>query len=1159
MTGEAAFASQSLSRTGSEEFSTGLVTIEKTQGPSVGPMTKLDSDRLMQLGSMGDIYKLASVDFSAAAFNGSRASFTQWHSQGNLLMEMKRADRRMRHESNALFDGNSSDSGAESEFGVMRIVANPDQESENANRDMHDVFFTKDSKLHPVNNDVVRFLLKTFRNMDEAKLISAPFELKSQIEEFRSRIFDTINKEFHSLTLCEALLTVAFNHYAGHTRPGFMTIDEYTAMMKVYHGVFSNDGMTRFVFDSMDRKRKGVIALNDFIAGMLSCSPRALHKVNSPSGRLRLQHIFRAYDVKRKGYLNVADVRSMLEHIHNNSQRAAAVKDDAISPKASPYRQVIPTSNTSEDSGRQIDETMDAIMSGYENGFGYDAFYTCVNNGTIRDTHLLLRSEVDFSEMIGKHLIHALSHIVVTSDVAMPKETIPADVMNNRMMTQPLKPQLPLEPVQPKPADRVNRPSLWSTVNSPRNSERTVQSPPMQPVTFPRDDGQRLVQSARGKTVAPEPSITASARDRFTMAVSNMERKPLFHQAGHKSNPVDAHNFLSAADNLFKKNKPFSTASDYTSKSTESIAGSSTFTRVSSVTTQGSTIASSGIHTDTTHHGGDVLGGEPQPPKPVHSLTNIKAPVTQISPGYSAAFTYRNSIEEDGDGGLQKKHLLNKAPEKLTQQEMPKPAEPAEDKTDAVPTAEIECEPAKDESIPEVPPEVPQQKEVAEDVVEEPTEVVVEKVIEETATELPQQEQEEEDAFLPQGNDIIRKDSDSTSAEDDVPQKHTKDIGSIYLNRDIELDTLLTRRITDLVRRYRARFVGFNSAMLSDYEVALKFFGKVYARTFKVDDYNAAFETFPWCSYSEMVELFDVAAGLVKKEPALHTIQGSVQIHGPLNGNVFTLIESFNTLGWPVHGPTVGEKDGHAGQYAKGEATKLLFLGNLVGDVQGYSLETLMVLLALKILFPYHIYLLRGSRESRKRDYKSTLFREIHSKLERNAQLVKLATDEALILQSAHELYHRVHDIFDVMSVAACIEDTILCVHGALPKTFRSLEPLRQMRKPIKLEKCNTKTEANSHVRHAIFGTFSQIDGSQREDVIAPCFNHDEFKYSLKRAGMSMLITAGSVDDRGYNYMYGERLLQMGSCTPGATYSVAHLRQHRRKHFFLTHRSIEAP
>merc|ERR1719387_3333298 len=81
----------------------------------------------------------------------------------------------------------------------------------------------------------------------------------------------------------------------------------YPCCNSQYHAVF---------FDLFDRNQDGLLNESDFLSGILAVSPLTPHKLEAPSGQLRMQFIFLYYDANRNGRLEVEEVAKMLMHIH---------------------------------------------------------------------------------------------------------------------------------------------------------------------------------------------------------------------------------------------------------------------------------------------------------------------------------------------------------------------------------------------------------------------------------------------------------------------------------------------------------------------------------------------------------------------------------------------------------------------------------------------------------------------------------------------------------------------------------------------------------------------------------------------------------------------------------------------------------------------------
>jgi protein phosphatase len=101
---------------------------------------------------------------------------------------------------------------------------------------------------------------------------------------------------------------------------------------------------------------------------------------------------------------------------------------------------------------------------------------------------------------------------------------------------------------------------------------------------------------------------------------------------------------------------------------------------------------------------------------------------------------------------------------------------------------------------------------------------------------------------------------------------------------------------------------------------------------------------------SEIAELCDAAERLFTRESSVLQIRAPVKIFGDLHGQFSDLMRLFDEYGSPS---------------TAGDITYIdyLFLGDYVDRGQ-HSLETITLLLALKIEYPMNVHLIRGNHEA---------------------------------------------------------------------------------------------------------------------------------------------------------------------------------------------------
>ena len=145
--------------------------------------------------------------------------------------------------------------------------------------------------------------------------------------------------------------------------------------------------------------------------------------------------------------------------------------------------------------------------------------------------------------------------------------------------------------------------------------------------------------------------------------------------------------------------------------------------------------------------------------------------------------------------------------------------------------------------------------------------------------------------------------------------------------------------------------------------------------------------------------------------------------------------------------------------------TNYLFMGDFV-DRGFYSVETFLLLLALKVRYPDRITLIRGNHESRQITQVYGFYDEVRrrhcarppSRLcppsHRRVRSICLLHSHRPIRISAHtsqclrkygsvNVWRYCTEIFDYLSLSSIIEDKIFCVHGGLSPSINTLDQIR--------------------------------------------------------------------------------------------------------------------
>jgi serine/threonine-protein phosphatase 2B catalytic subunit len=105
--------------------------------------------------------------------------------------------------------------------------------------------------------------------------------------------------------------------------------------------------------------------------------------------------------------------------------------------------------------------------------------------------------------------------------------------------------------------------------------------------------------------------------------------------------------------------------------------------------------------------------------------------------------------------------------------------------------------------------------------------------------------------------------------------------------------------------------------------------------------------------------------------------------------------------------------------------TNYVFLGDYV-DRGIYSIEVMMLLMAMKVANPNNVYLLRGNHESRSMTEYFTFREEVLDKYD-------------------SEIYDQILLTFDAMPLVAVVNQEYLCMHGGVSPNMKNLDEINKM------------------------------------------------------------------------------------------------------------------
>ena len=157
----------------------------------------------------------------------------------------------------------------------------------------------------------------------------------------------------------------------------------------------------------------------------------------------------------------------------------------------------------------------------------------------------------------------------------------------------------------------------------------------------------------------------------------------------------------------------------------------------------------------------------------------------------------------------------------------------------------------------------------------------------------------------------------------------------------------------------------------------------------------------------EIKILVSKAKEVLSKEDNVQAVSAPVTICGDVHGQFHDLLELFKIGG-------------------KCPDTNYLFMGDYV-DRGYHSIETLCLLLLLKIRYPTRIYLTRGNHESTEITQLYGFYDECIQKFG-NANVWKMFTD-----------------LFNYLPISAIVENKIFCLHGGLSPDIETIDEIRRL------------------------------------------------------------------------------------------------------------------
>ncbi|CAH1793610.1 unnamed protein product [Owenia fusiformis] len=263
------------------------------------------------------------------------------------------------------------------------------------------------------------------------------------------------------------------------------------------------------------------------------------------------------------------------------------------------------------------------------------------------------------------------------------------------------------------------------------------------------------------------------------------------------------------------------------------------------------------------------------------------------------------------------------------------------------------------------------------------------------------------------------------------------------------------------------------------------------SETQDVDNWIKKLQEFKQLSENELKSLCEKAREVLSAESNVKVVQSPVTVCGDIHGQLYDLLELFKI------GGSIPD-------------TNYLFLGDYV-DRGYYSVETVSLLLALKVRFRDRITILRGNHESRQISQVYGFY------------------DECLRKYGSPNAWTLFTDLFDYLPITALIEDKIFCMHGGLSPSIDTIDHVRILDRIQEVPHEGPMADIiwSDPDERGGWGISNRGCGYTFGQDISEVFNHSN--------GLSFVARAHQLCMEGYNWCHEKNVVTIFSA-PNYTY-----------------------
>ncbi|MCQ2819399.1 MAG: metallophosphoesterase [archaeon] len=257
-----------------------------------------------------------------------------------------------------------------------------------------------------------------------------------------------------------------------------------------------------------------------------------------------------------------------------------------------------------------------------------------------------------------------------------------------------------------------------------------------------------------------------------------------------------------------------------------------------------------------------------------------------------------------------------------------------------------------------------------------------------------------------------------------------------------------------------------------------------------------------------ILSLLNEVLPLFEREKSLIKIRSPCKIFGNIYGEYFDLMRFFESFGNP-------SDDNQMGDIA---VMQYVFLGDFCDRCE-YSLETVLLLFALKVKFPENIFLIRGHHEDININKEFGLGEECAKRLHED-------------ISSEDSVFKNINRVFDYLPFAILIDENILCLHGGLGASVNFLSDIENIQRPIQINH-NVNNLDQQKIIDLLWSEYSEeidyIENNPERDVLDKGFvlkyGRNRLNEFMFRNNINLIITGHMFIKEGFKTFNEDKLL----------------------------------